>query len=148
MPNSAKPEMSLTASLLGFASQRPATILLRILQRQHNPLEHSGQPRRTISPGSWYHGCLLGFFLKFGGICENTVEFCCGALRRKPTGHTCSYVYVSDKGSKPLIRSDVVKSKPFEPKILAFICNWCAYGAADLAGVSRMQYPPIFAPYG
>ena len=29
----------------------------------------------------------------------------------------------------------------FEPKILAFVCNWCAYGAADLAGVSRMQYP-------
>ena len=29
----------------------------------------------------------------------------------------------------------------FEPKLLAFVCNWCAYGAADLAGVSRMQYP-------
>lgn len=30
----------------------------------------------------------------------------------------------------------------FEPTIIAFCCNWCAYGAADLAGVSRMQYPP------
>ncbi|MDI6855986.1 MAG: hydrogenase iron-sulfur subunit [Candidatus Thermoplasmatota archaeon] len=30
----------------------------------------------------------------------------------------------------------------FEPKILAFLCNWCAYAGADLAGVSRMQYPP------
>jgi F420-non-reducing hydrogenase iron-sulfur subunit len=30
----------------------------------------------------------------------------------------------------------------FEPKILAFCCNWCAYAAADLAGTSRMQYPP------
>jgi F420-non-reducing hydrogenase iron-sulfur subunit len=29
----------------------------------------------------------------------------------------------------------------FEPKILAFLCNWCAYAGADLAGVSRMQYP-------
>jgi F420-non-reducing hydrogenase iron-sulfur subunit len=29
----------------------------------------------------------------------------------------------------------------FEPKIIAFMCNWCAYGAADLAGVSRLQYP-------
>jgi F420-non-reducing hydrogenase iron-sulfur subunit len=28
-----------------------------------------------------------------------------------------------------------------EPKILAFVCNWCAYAGADLAGVSRMQYP-------
>jgi coenzyme F420-reducing hydrogenase delta subunit len=30
----------------------------------------------------------------------------------------------------------------FEPKIVAFLCNWCSYGAADLAGVSRFQYPP------
>lgn len=29
----------------------------------------------------------------------------------------------------------------FEPRIIAFLCNWCAYGAADLAGVSRLQYP-------
>ncbi len=28
------------------------------------------------------------------------------------------------------------------PKIIAFFCNWCTYGAADLAGVSRLQYPP------
>jgi F420-non-reducing hydrogenase iron-sulfur subunit len=30
----------------------------------------------------------------------------------------------------------------FEPKIIAFCCNWCAYAGADLAGVSRFQYPP------
>lgn len=30
----------------------------------------------------------------------------------------------------------------FSPHIIAFACNWCAYSAADLAGVSRMQYPP------
>jgi F420-non-reducing hydrogenase iron-sulfur subunit len=30
----------------------------------------------------------------------------------------------------------------WEPKITAFFCNWCTYGAADLAGVSRLQYPP------
>ena len=29
----------------------------------------------------------------------------------------------------------------FEPKILAFCCNWCSYAGADLAGVSRLQYP-------
>ena len=32
--------------------------------------------------------------------------------------------------------------KEFEPKIIAFACNWCAYAGADLAGVSRLQYPP------
>ena len=30
----------------------------------------------------------------------------------------------------------------FEPKILGFLCNWCSYAGADLAGVSRLQYPP------
>jgi F420-non-reducing hydrogenase subunit D len=30
----------------------------------------------------------------------------------------------------------------FEPVILGFACNWCTYAGADLAGVSRFQYPP------
>ena len=30
----------------------------------------------------------------------------------------------------------------YEPKIIALCCNWCAYTGADLAGVSRIQYPP------
>ena len=29
----------------------------------------------------------------------------------------------------------------FEPKIIAFACNWCTYAAADLAGTSRIHYP-------
>jgi F420-non-reducing hydrogenase iron-sulfur subunit len=33
-------------------------------------------------------------------------------------------------------------SAEFRPRILAFCCNWCAYSGADLAGVSRLQYPP------
>lgn len=32
--------------------------------------------------------------------------------------------------------------KDWNPKIIAFLCNWCSYAGADLAGVSRMQYPP------
>lgn len=30
----------------------------------------------------------------------------------------------------------------FEPRIIAFLCNWCTYAGADLAGTSRLQYPP------
>ncbi|NVM34777.1 MAG: hydrogenase iron-sulfur subunit [Candidatus Lokiarchaeota archaeon] len=30
----------------------------------------------------------------------------------------------------------------FKPQILVFCCNWCSYAGADLAGVSRFQYPP------
>ncbi|MBN1755959.1 hydrogenase iron-sulfur subunit [bacterium] len=34
------------------------------------------------------------------------------------------------------------KSENWEPRIMAFLCNWCSYAGADLAGVSRIQYPP------
>jgi F420-non-reducing hydrogenase iron-sulfur subunit len=34
------------------------------------------------------------------------------------------------------------KNNGFEPKIIGFLCNWCSYAGADLAGVSRIQYPP------
>jgi F420-non-reducing hydrogenase iron-sulfur subunit len=30
----------------------------------------------------------------------------------------------------------------FEPKIIAFVCNWCTYAGADLAGTSRLKYAP------
>jgi len=33
------------------------------------------------------------------------------------------------------------KSLEFNPNILCFCCNWCSYAGADLAGVSRFQYP-------
>lgn len=35
-----------------------------------------------------------------------------------------------------------VRLNNWEPKIIAFLCNWCSYAGADLAGVSRFQYPP------
>jgi F420-non-reducing hydrogenase iron-sulfur subunit len=36
---------------------------------------------------------------------------------------------------------DKKDNQGFEPKILAFLCNWCSYAGADLAGVSRFQAP-------
>lgn len=32
----------------------------------------------------------------------------------------------------------------FNPRILAFLCNWCSYAGADLAGTSRLQMPPTW----
>ena len=34
----------------------------------------------------------------------------------------------------------------FEPVIIGFLCNWCSYTGADMAGVARMQYPPNLRP--
>jgi len=36
----------------------------------------------------------------------------------------------------------MTKKEGFESKIIGFCCNWCSYAGADLAGVSRLQYPP------
>jgi F420-non-reducing hydrogenase iron-sulfur subunit len=33
-------------------------------------------------------------------------------------------------------------NQEWEPKIAAIVCNWCTYAGADLAGISRIQYPP------
>ena len=38
------------------------------------------------------------------------------------------------------------KEETFTPKILAFLCNWCSYAGADLAGTSRLQYPSSILP--
>jgi coenzyme F420-reducing hydrogenase delta subunit len=32
--------------------------------------------------------------------------------------------------------------QPYEPKIVGFLCNWCSYAGADLAGSARLKYPP------
>ncbi len=38
------------------------------------------------------------------------------------------------------------QSKNDEPKIIGFLCKWCSYAGADLAGTSRMEYPPNLIP--
>ena len=38
------------------------------------------------------------------------------------------------------------QDEEFMPKILAFLCNWCSYAGADLAGTSRLKYPPSILP--
>ncbi len=45
------------------------------------------------------------------------------------------------------IESDnMKKDEEFMPRILAFLCNWCSYAGADLAGTSRLKYPPSILP--
>jgi len=34
----------------------------------------------------------------------------------------------------------------FKPRIIAFLCNWCSYAGADLAGTGRIQYSPDVHP--
>lgn len=39
-----------------------------------------------------------------------------------------------------------MSSANFEPRIVGFLCRWCSYTGADLAGTSRMKYPPNVLP--
>lgn len=43
-------------------------------------------------------------------------------------------------GVEPAVAPE--SERGFEPKIVGLVCNWCAYAGADLAGTSRIQYPP------
>jgi F420-non-reducing hydrogenase iron-sulfur subunit len=45
----------------------------------------------------------------------------------------------SEKGSGEI---PCAEGEQFEPMIVAFLCNWCSYAGADLAGTSRKKYPP------
>jgi F420-non-reducing hydrogenase iron-sulfur subunit len=37
-------------------------------------------------------------------------------------------------------------AEEYEPKIIAFLCKWCSSAGSDLAGVSRLKYPPNVVP--
>ncbi len=37
-------------------------------------------------------------------------------------------------------------AEEFEPRIIGFLCNWCAYAGGDLAGITRLQYPSSIRP--
>lgn len=39
-------------------------------------------------------------------------------------------------------QKDDLSRAGFEPRVVAFACNWCSYPAADAAGINKMQYPP------
>lgn len=52
-----------------------------------------------------------------------------------------SGVSQEDDGGIECRDSRVAESQSSEPKIIAFLCNWCSYVGADLAGTSRIPYP-------
>ncbi len=48
----------------------------------------------------------------------------------------------STEQTEPDSRADPDSKEAWEPKIVAFLCNWCSYTGADLAGVSRIKWSP------
>lgn len=69
----------------------------------------------------------------------------CGACAASCCNNAISVKHFKNDQILTMIDSSLKELKPkqeFEPFILAFACNWCSYAGADLAGVSRFQYPP------
>jgi coenzyme F420-reducing hydrogenase delta subunit len=48
---------------------------------------------------------------------------------------------VMEQGQKSPSMAPPLSGDAFEPVAVAFVCNWCTYTAADLAGTSRLTYP-------
>ena len=61
--------------------------------------------------------------------CEVTKAYACGDQSARESQCACESCVEAGNGA-------------WEPKIIAFLCNWCSYAGADLAGTSRLQYPP------
>ncbi len=49
-------------------------------------------------------------------------------------------------GNPPGAREGLPGGPRWEPKIVGFLCNWCTAAAADLAGTTRLKYPPNLRP--
>lgn len=72
-------------------------------------------------------------------LCED-----CGICAANCPKHAIKIEYFSDEQLLSMVREGFRFAMPLpeeEPKIVAFLCNWCSYAGADLAGVSRFQYP-------
>ena len=64
----------------------------------------------------------------------------CGTCAAECRFHAITMQHFSDE--QILAQIDAALSEEPEEKIISFLCNWCSYAGGDLAGVSRLQYPP------
>jgi heterodisulfide reductase subunit A len=77
---------------------------------------------------------------------EVTTAMChgCGTCVAECPADAITQMHFTDVQILAQIRA-ALENNP-EDKILAFLCNWCSYAGADLAGTSRFEYPPLIRP--
>jgi len=67
----------------------------------------------------------------------------CGTCMAECPASAITMSHFGNTQIEPMIKEAVKRlDKNGQPRIVAFLCNWCSYAGADLAGVSRYQYPP------
>jgi heterodisulfide reductase subunit A len=81
-----------------------------------------------------------------GQPAECSIAMChgCGTCVAECPSDAITQMHFTDAQIMAQIRAALEKDP--EEKILAFLCNWCSYAGADLAGTSRFEYPPIIRP--
>ncbi|MDD1777576.1 MAG: hydrogenase iron-sulfur subunit, partial [Candidatus Helarchaeota archaeon] len=70
----------------------------------------------------------------------------CGVCAAGCPVNAISFRNYEDSQIDAMVKTALEQPDPIEPKIIAFLCNWCSYAGADNAGVSRFQYPPNIRP--
>ncbi|MFW6110956.1 MAG: hydrogenase iron-sulfur subunit [Thermoproteota archaeon] len=131
----------------------------------------AGRAATVLSKKSWEIEPIIAVVDE--GLCRNT-ERSCGVCAKKcpygaikaEEGETAQVVTAMCHGCGTCVAecpSDAITQMHFtdaqiftqirtalqenpEEKILAFLCNWCSYAGADLAGISRFEYPPVIRP--
>jgi len=68
----------------------------------------------------------------------------CGTCAAECPADAIQQMHFTDAQILAQLRTALEKDP--EDKILAFLCNWCSYAGADLAGTSRFEYPPTIRP--
>jgi heterodisulfide reductase subunit A len=78
------------------------------------------------------------------GISRSNPALCkgCGSCAVECPAEAITMRNFTDDQIKAMIETALVTLPKDEPRIISFLCNWCAYAGSDLAGVSRLQYPP------
>jgi heterodisulfide reductase subunit A len=66
----------------------------------------------------------------------------CGTCAVECPASAIKMQHFTDDQTMAMIKEVISNMQEDEPRILAFLCNWCSYAGADNAGVSRFQYPP------
>jgi coenzyme F420-reducing hydrogenase delta subunit len=68
----------------------------------------------------------------------------CGLMTGSGNGTERIQEQADHRRDRCIVRGSVIRMSDFEPKIVAFCCNWCSYAGADGAGVARLQMPTNF----
>ncbi len=123
------------------AAARAATVISKPTWKIE-PIISNIDPTKCISCGLCVDKCPYGAIrLEKGKPASVTIASChgCGTCVAECPQHAITQMHFTDAQIMAQIHAALDKDP--EDKILAFLCNWCSYAGADLAGISRFEYP-------